>query len=247
MTISEMHIKFRLFVDNLDSQITADFEPFEIDDLLNEAIKRFVKSAYSGTQYSNKKKFQEDQKLTDTLNSITGTFIIESENPEIPVELPGVESSYIRAFKFPLSNLKNFDGTNSSKKYWIYLRGRPEIKISKDPNPVVKKWISEFLILQLDDLEKVLNDPFNKPTASTPKGYFENDSVFILTSPETEVLRFSITCLFEPAIVSLDNEVNCDLPQMVHDEIVQLAVSIALESTESNRFSNQFQLNNTTK
>ena len=33
-----------------------------------------------------------------------------------------------------------------------------------------------------------------------------------------------------PAIVSLDNDVNCDLPEFIHDDIVKLAVDIWIKS-----------------
>jgi hypothetical protein len=69
MTISEMHTAFKLELDKIDSLQYPSFTSNEIDYWLNQAIRRFVKTRYSGTNYK-REGFEQTQKRIDDLRTI---------------------------------------------------------------------------------------------------------------------------------------------------------------------------------
>ena len=69
MTIAEMHIALKLELDKSDSLNNLSFEPEELDYWINKAIKRFVKTRYSGSNYKSES-FEETQKRTDDLRTL---------------------------------------------------------------------------------------------------------------------------------------------------------------------------------
>ena len=60
MNITEMHRAFRLGLDKTQSLEYPDFLPEEIDFWLNEAIRAFVKTRYSGMNLK-RESFEETQ------------------------------------------------------------------------------------------------------------------------------------------------------------------------------------------
>ena len=69
MTISEMHIAFKLGLDKTNSLDYPSFLPEEIDFWLNQAIRRFVKTRYSGLNVK-REGFEQSQKRIDDLRTL---------------------------------------------------------------------------------------------------------------------------------------------------------------------------------
>jgi hypothetical protein len=69
MNIGEMHTALKLELDKSDSLNSISFEPEELDYWINKAIKRFVKTRYSGSNYKGAG-FEQSQKRTDDLKSL---------------------------------------------------------------------------------------------------------------------------------------------------------------------------------
>ena len=69
MTISEMHIKFKILTDKLDTLNYPNFEPEEIDELLNMSQERFIKQRY-GTTNTKRSPLESTQKRMDDLREV---------------------------------------------------------------------------------------------------------------------------------------------------------------------------------
>ena len=83
--------------------------------------------------------------------------------------------------------------------------------------------------VQHDDIYKVLSDPFNKPRIT--KGIFtiDDDSVYSYTDDTFITDKIVLSYIRQPAKVSLKNNVDCDLSESVHEDIVDLAVKLILQ------------------
>jgi hypothetical protein len=214
MTIAEMHALFRTIYDKIDAQYFADFTNESIDILLNEAISRFVKTRYSGNN-NLKEGFQEIQKRTDDLNTLVKNYYLKPSSTNI----------------FPLSSLYSnpTDSSASSAVYWIFLKA--SLNITKS---TVTQLVDNVSLVSIDDLNKVTSDPFKRPTHDYPFIYFTDNSLRVLDFVDNASCNYiKLTCIVKPTSVSLVNNISSDLPNMVHNEIVNMAVNIALESTEA--------------
>lgn len=68
MRIDQMHYNFELELDRIASNDRPDFMPWEIDEYLNKAIMRFIKTRYGLA--ANKTGFETNQKRIDELASL---------------------------------------------------------------------------------------------------------------------------------------------------------------------------------
>jgi len=107
--------------------------------------------------------------------------------------------------------------------------------------------------VQLDDVAENQHDPFNKNDDTNP-GYTEgndgtNNVISIIS--DNDPLNYTLKYLKRPTNVRLDrnnpsNNVNCELPEFTHEEIVRIAVSKMMATTEQqlNYQLNQNEMNN---
>lgn len=244
MTIELWHYNFKLRYNKIDSQHKKDFNPAEIDEILNDAIKIWVEEQYSG---NNVKRAGAEviQQKTDNLSSLLIKFPIQ---PQLTTTLvnDGV-------YEFPLSTTKGL-----THPYLHIMRGYGKIK-----NCTEKVKID---FVEHDDLDFILSDPHRKPS----NGFFKRlvgvfgkssqasieSSIFIYTD------NFQIDGIYpeyykKPVIVSiggyrdinnnLKTKVECDLPESFHTQIIDIAVqevSRILEDTNRFQLTSQKQLIN---
>jgi hypothetical protein len=90
--------------------------------------------------------------------------------------------------------------------------------------------------IQHDDYNKVINDPFNKPNSDQALRLMHGNRIELITGADFDITRFYIRYVRKPLAVDLANTVDCELADHTHEEIVDIAVSIALEGTENSRY-----------
>ena len=90
--------------------------------------------------------------------------------------------------------------------------------------------------MQHDDYNKVIKDPFNKPTNDQVRRMFYQDKVELVTDGTFKINSYHLRYIKEPIDISLLSSVNCELARHTHREIVDLSVSMALENIESKRY-----------
>jgi hypothetical protein len=120
--------------------------------------------------------------------------------------------------------------------YMFYIRA--EAKVTKG---TCNKYIG-IKIYQHDDITKMLNDPFKRPYYLEPVGFFENGSLVLITEGEFTVSNTRVTFIKRPNQVkngsvypTLEADVDCELSEYTHKEIVALACQVAMENIESQR------------
>jgi hypothetical protein len=226
MTISEMHYDWKLKIDKVDSFSKADFSPAEIDWLLNEAIMVIVKQRY-GITNSKRSGFESSQKRIDDLKSLQIKFPLQ----------PGITPTPLA------SNLFEVSLDDLIYEYWFLTRATVDVV---KPNCVEK---ASLKLIQHDDLNFALNDPFNKSDDTEVLYNFgrgssgTSDSIYLYPDSTYPLGQVFIEYIKKPAKVSLGGytyldgtlttQQDCDLSEHLHNEIVDVAVQIASGIIES--------------
>jgi hypothetical protein len=219
MDILEYHKQFKLFLDKVDSEQLPEFTSKQVDVFLHEAELRIIKQAY-GKNNIYKQGFQEIQKRTDDLNTLVKTGYLKSKVSEDGV------------YEFPLNKVYSAETDSvGNNDYMFYVRG--QVKVKSD---TVSPTYTGVSLVSQDTLQEAVLDPFNKSRISTPIIYFENNAIKVDTDNNSfEPLYLRITYIKYPNKVSLKDNISSELPEEKQREVIQLAVSIALESVESQR------------
>lgn len=220
MTIKEMHYDFDLKLDKVASLTKENFNKAEKDWLLNEGIWVLLKTKY-GIANKYRAGFEMTQKRIDDLSTLHVKY------PDQPGLQPIVHDNSV--LELPLENLKY--------KYLYLTRGYADVIYSNCSKKVSLREI------QNDDLNTVLQDPFNKSSIDNfivvnfGKSS-ESSGASIYIYPDTlNIGKIYLEYLKHPARVSFGGytyidgveypEQDCDLPEGVHPEVVDTAVAIA--------------------
>lgn len=213
MTIQDFHNNFNIEVDK-----TLDFEypymlPEQIDYWLNKAQARFIKERLYPKD-PNMKGFEETQKRIEDLRTIVKTseaLTPVTSGANYIITLP---NDYLYLVRHRCTTV----GTCGTKSVGGLLT------------------IQEFI-------NQMLKDPFWKPTADEPIYYFIGDSIVYETLGDFIISETTLTYVKEPLELRLGSQyinpttdVNCELPEQSHQEILDIAVSMALENIESQRY-----------
>lgn len=220
MGIKEFHYDFKLKKDKIDSLQKRNFNRAEIDWLINEAILTFTKTRISGLNV-HRTGVEESQKRMDDLSTLNIKFPIQ------PLLVP--ENAGNNTFILELEDL--------SYPYYHYLRGWANTPICSNIS---------LRPTQQDDLNDAQDDPFNESSASEfirfnfGKGR-KKQALFIYSNDEITGVCIEYYKLPQRVhyggYTSLDgiltNATDSDLPDHTHNEIVNLAVTIAESITEN--------------
>jgi len=222
MNIASMHIEVKLGLDKTAALELPAFEPEEIDIWLNNAIRRFVKTRYSGVNSKNQS-FEETQKRTDDLR----TLIDYLERTVVSASA----SEYPNGYRWDLPT----DGGGDPIDYWFTLSEECNITVDTVETRV---GITESTI---DEYRQRIDDPFSEHKLhygkAKPLRIFNNNSVELIGTDEYSVTGYHLTYLKVPETVNISTGTDCDLPEHTHDEVVKLAVNMMLENIGEPRFS----------
>ena len=205
MTISEMHSMFRTLGQMKGMQHVRAILPEEIDDYLNSSIIEFCKeklAAGSATQYPDKVSFRDNAIVP--YNSLRTLYceIIKQVNTGASNERYEVD----------------FD--NSKSKYLAI--------VGADVNYKENGRRYTCRIVEPTKIGYILNDYCNKPSQSEPICYIEHEvaenATIYLYTDGVQPHKCFIHAFSMPAVVKSSTSTNCDLPDAVHQEIVERAV-----------------------
>ena len=218
MDIQNMHIGVKLGLDKSSSLVLPVFEADEIDYWLNKAIRKFVKTRYSGLNPKGKG-FEQNQKRTDDLRTL-----IVTDTIDVTPLATGNLSDYGAVFSIPTD-------------YWFALQEGAGITVSASVGEI-RVGITECTY---DEYTRKIEDPFSEHKVhygtAKPLRLFDNAQVELITDGTYTVSHYYLTYLKKPDTV--DNvpagTTDCDLPEHTHDEIVEIAVGMILENIESPR------------
>lgn len=169
--------------------------------------------------------------LTSTVNSVVFS-INNKESVNLGIVLNDMNNCSYQKYTFP-------------SDYMFYLSSHINIQYTQKINcvDVISNYNNTIKIVQIDDLGKVLNDPFNKPDRFNLIGVFANNEFRIYFSNKTnnvidinyQLLNINFIYLKHPQIyVNLDDKKEIELSIHVHKEIVSEAVIIAQSYIQNN-------------
>jgi len=223
MTASEMVISFKQGLDKFDSKNYPNLEPEEIDLVLNQAQDAFVKQRYG---YNNIKKesFEETQKRTEDLKALIVTQNIT-----------------------PLANTSDNINSNANfitlpADHWITIQELTNLTFT---DCGVSKTEDVFTLgIQHNDYSKIISNPFAKPTDEKVLRLMTKEGVELLHSPTSTINSYKIRYIKRPVRIDSSNlpNVDCELSEHTHQEIVNTAIMIALENIETNRINTYSQI-----
>lgn len=227
MTNRELQNAFELEANKYDSK--EIIESHVIFYWINEAIQRFVKTRYSGTN-PKQESFEETQKRTDDLRTLV-------KEDRLPV-VGGVEGT----------NKPNSFIATIPSDYFISVGEEVQIQIANIAG--TQYVISRTTITEsdTDSYGRQVADPYSPHVAhyesARPLRLFQDNSVELITDGSYDVNYYYLRYIKIPATVVLDGD-TCDLPDHTHNEIVNLAVNLYLENTADQRYQlNKAELNN---
>ena len=224
MTLLEKHYDFDFKIDKVASFSKENFNVAEKDWLLNEAQNVIVKQRYGGTNH-RRTAFEETQKRWDDLATL---HVVQ---PEQPVIVPTVISPTL--LEVPLDSL--------AYDYWFLTRA--EALITDETCGLVDSPVP-MRPVQTDDLSEALKDPFSQ--SSKLNGVIFNiskhssipgkSSIYIYPNG-LNITGVNISYIKKPrrmitaGYTYIDGVsylgVECELPEHLHTELVDLAVAIA--------------------
>lgn len=218
MNISEMHIAFKFRLDKLDSLNYPEFEPEEIDLLLNQAQDRFVKQRY-GINNIKRQSFEESQKRTDDLRNIVKRITLTPNASTSDNKPNGV-----------FVTLPSTVG----QEMWFAVNEEANITFTDCNDSETQRRVSVRPI-QHDDYNKIIYDPFDKPYEYEILRLASDTYYELISADNTTINSYYLTYIKKPVRVDYTNNIDCELSDHTHDEIVDEAVRIALEAIEAKR------------
>lgn len=221
MNIQTMQLEFRQASDKLESSVLSDLLPENIDYLLNEAISRYVKMNYLEYEKTGKD-------FTDIRT------LVVTHYPAV-----SINTNEVNTYILDLSTIYTDEANTilSTDLFWFYIRGRVKTNKTNCNSQYVF-----YRVYQHDDIDQVLLNPFKKPILTDPVAYIEGNNFMLLTDGTFTIDKSKVTYIKKPAEVRYGSlyptpvsNIDCDLPESTHKEIVALAVNIGLEELSDPR------------
>lgn len=226
MTIDKMHILFRVLLDRVDANYYRNLLAEEVDIFLNEAQDMFLKQRYGGNNIKSTS-FEETQKRIEDIRNILVPDVILSLSSNQTGAKP---NGYF--YDLP-------------EDYFISVQEEAEIIYSDCNNSNTSSRLG-FVSCTLDEYNTVVENPFEVPDPSNGKDAYGKRLMFdrleALTFGKFSINKYFLTYIKKPVemrygteYISPTTDVQCELADITHREIVKLAVDLALETYESRR------------
>lgn len=225
MTSQEMEIAFKQGLDKFDSLNYPDFQTDQIELILNQAQDQFVKQRYGGNNLK-KQSFEETQKRTEDLKNVVVNAVL--------TPIANASDNINILAQFVILPDGTFPAIDPFPKYWIMIQELTGVSYLGCNGATITDRVFTKAI-QHDDYSKLIKNPFGKPTEGKILRLMENGRVELIPPAGTTITDYHIRYIKEPVRISITNSVNCELSVMTHQEIVSIAVFIALEGIESKR------------
>ena len=228
MNIADMHVYFRQYAQQMGMQNVRAIIPEQIDILINTAIVDVVnKIVRDNVGVRNDKLIKDYSKIgnVDALRTLSTT---------------------IGASCGDFWNSSNFTSSNLYLDYYgkspMYILNCDIIYSAED---TYVESLYPIRLIDNNELSATINDPILKPKLTSPIGIFYNNlQGFTLYLPKKDIIEhedewgnswtsygnyvidISIQYLAYPAKVSITNNVDCDLSESLHVDIVKYAAEL---------------------
>lgn len=215
MTIQEMHIAVITQLEQVASYSFADFKPEEIDYYINRSISKWLRAKQSVIRDSEQSS-PELVSISEDIYTLLKTVIFN----RIPGPTEGTLSNsgiYENASIAQLSTIPDDD-------FYLYVLSRTQID---------GEWKNNRLVTPTDFIGYT-QTASDQPYFRNPPVTIQGNNLLVLRSVEDVLINsFVLLYIKTPDKVLLDrntpaNSVNSDLPEHVHDDIVDLTVQSML-------------------
>jgi hypothetical protein len=241
----DMHNAFRLNLDKSSSLVgNPDFLPEEIDFWLNDAQTRFIKQRMFGNNDKHEGFEQGIKRLSDLQTLICNTLQTFFPIPSGYMSIPLISSK--------LGN-NVVENSWSDSYYDPFMYFLDATLYSNGTTPSYSIGCGETISTK--DLVKYIQDSLNSPFIRRPLVYMYNNITTTSTTNHKTIAfiydsymgwtpsQYSMLYIKKPRPMTSGNTTIgdgyltniCELPEEVHSEIVNIAVSLAIENTESAR------------
>lgn len=206
---------FKQGLDKFDSLNYPDFEADQIDFILNQAQDTFIKQRYGVTNVK-KQSFEETQKRSEDIKNV----VVRATLPLQPNSPDNIN---------PFSRFVNLPAD-----HWIIVQELTGVSYLDCKGGIVVG--SAYTVaIQHNDYSKLIDNPFGKPSETRVLRLMEKGRVELITAPNVTLTNYYLTYIKEPIRIDITTNTTCELSTMVHQEIINLSVQIALEGIEARR------------
>lgn len=246
MDISEMHQMFRQYAQQMGMQNVRAILPEQIDLIINNSISDTINQVITQNIGITNDRVINDASKLNQVNALKSLYKVW-KGSIADVTIKGKEkTSYIISFQLPLNNFKTTgsytdDGNSSTAISFLYV---VDLSINYKKSDFIT---NVFPVRIVDDqfVADVVNDFVLAPTMRSPVASVhdnlvelyidkadakpENRQPFTFKGVSINELRLSY--IAKPAVVRFaedinGNNVNCDLPEYMHVDIVKHAVEL---------------------
>lgn len=177
-------------------------------EIYDEQIFMFINRFITQLVNAGRKVFEETQVITDNLKALVNTERLTFE----------LEQEDLSRYIFSLVGLD----------YYFYIKSYALTSIDSESTGR-----ASIKVTQLDDIEAVLEDPYNKPRPYKVPIVFEKDKIVAYSDKSFLINTLVLTYIKKPSTVSFT--INCNLDEQVHYSIVEGAIALAIESLGINK------------
>ena len=250
MTIAEMHVWFRQYAQQMGMQNVRAILPEQIDLLINSSITDTINQIITQNIGITNDRIITDNSKIGQINALRSLYKVKtvqaipgaSSSSTATPFVKGEETHILRMY----ADIKNFDngGSGTDGKFdYLYLVDLA-INYSNLSSPTGSPTIltNYFPVRLIDDayLADTLNDFVLRPRLRTPIAVIYNDQIDIYTDeydssnnlPEgLTPHKLRVSYIAKPALVAYKSDlggtdVNCDLPEYMHVDILKHAVDL---------------------
>lgn len=246
MDISEMHQMFRQYAQQMGMQNVRAIMPEQIDLIINNSISDTINQVITQNIGITNDRVISDASKLNQVNALKSLYKVW-KGSIADVTIKGKEkTSYIISFQLPLNNFKTTgsytdDGNSSTAISFLYM---VDLSINYKKSDFVT---NVFPVRIIDDqfVADVVNDFVLAPTMRSPVASIHDNLVELYidkadAKPEdrqpftfkgVSINELRLSYIAKPAVVRFVEDVdgtnvNCDLPEYMHVDIVKHAVEL---------------------
>lgn len=231
MTIADAHIQLNLRIDKIDSNAYDQLQPEEIDVYLNLAQRRFVKERFEPRSNAHQVGFEQTVKRIEDLRHL----LKEQALDTVYSSLVTIEGTHTDIASFPGdyflpikgSAVVHFNEDGISFTQTTVAEGNKRTAVGTLGTDYGKR-VSMLKPSQQQDIHAIATSPFNGTRIKQPLYILQEDAVHVITDDTFIVDEVNLTYLRLPTPVSLSGDVTIDLPEGLHDEVIDLAARMIL-------------------
>lgn len=246
MDISEMHQMFRQYAQQMGMQNVRAIMPEQIDLIINNSISDTINQVITQNIGITNDRVISDASKLNQVNALKSLYKVW-KGSIADVTIKGKEkTSYIISFQLPLNNFKTTgsytdDGNSSTAISFLYM---VDLSINYKKSDFIT---NVFPVRIIDDqfVADVVNDFVLAPTMRSPVASIHDNLVELyidkadakpgdrqpFTFKGVSINELRLSYIAKPAVVRFAEDVdgtnvNCDLPEYMHVDIVKHAVEL---------------------